>query len=302
MLRKQKWLALFLIVFIALAGADSALAETPSGKDKAMYVWNVRQEMNTLDNRNKLISFALQKGINLMYVMTGDYLKTDPYKYEMLNAAAAQNGIKVYALNGDKSWGQRQNEALNQMQQIYDFNQKVSAEKRFSGIQFDIEPYLNCEWKDKEARKTLIKDYLDLLAKLKTKAASEPGQIPMSAAIPFWWDGAEYDYVYQGTAKKLAYHVIDMMDGGVTMMAYRNTAAGIISISEGEADYAAKTGKPFSVAVETKDLPEAYTTFFGKTETDMNQELDIVDSRYANLSVYRGLAIHSYEYFRLMKP
>ncbi|MBY0600464.1 hypothetical protein [Bacillus bingmayongensis] len=309
--KKIGWIVLF-IVLCGLMSASPTLAKTPSGKDKAMYVWNAEDVINTADGRTHLINFALQKGINVIYVMTGNYLVTNPYKYEMLNLEAGKQSIKVYALDGEPSWGENPGVALSRMQNIYDYNNRVTSDKKFDGIQFDIEPYLLTQWKDTIARGNIIKNYLNLIKNLNEKANLQTPKIPFAVAIPFWWDGTDYaNITYDGISKKLAYHVIDAVGEGVVIMAYRDVADplgnnSIVGVSKDEVNYAQSVGKHCIIAIETKPLTETYTTFFGETETKMNTELATVDSYYANTLHYRlgynGEAIHDYKYFQEMTP
>ena len=96
---------------------------------------------------------------------------------------------------------------------------------------------------------------------------------------------------------------------GVTVMAYRNTAAG----TDGTLDIAGAAlaagtalGKPVRIGQETTYLGDtavdAKQTFYGWTRTAMDAQLTQVNAGAAAYAAYAGLAIHSASGYAAMAP
>jgi len=141
--------------------------------------------------------------------------------------------------------------------------------------------------------------------------------LPVTAAIPFWYDGLEYisGYVNQdGTVAGApaepitrSYHelIIDILDG-INIMAYRNDPSQAARMPLVFMDYAKNVGKRCSTTLETMCPPEvpATVTFCNATsrsnpDLSSDQLLEMtVDNMYTNYGSYSSfedVAIHYYE-------
>jgi hypothetical protein len=135
-------------------------------------------------------------------------------------------------------------------------------------VHYDIEPYLLAGFQGR-ARQRLLTGYLELLEGMASRIRISC--MTFGADIPFWYDtpdeltGQTYPIEFLGRRKPASEHVIDLVDI-VVVMDYRTSAYGangILALSEGELDYAAKAGKKLFVGLETTDLPDEDVIDFG---------------------------------------
>ncbi|MGP4108131.1 hypothetical protein [Virgibacillus sp. L01] len=291
----------------------SVSAETTSGKDKAMWSWFPNEDIDTTENREEMIEFAEEKGVNVIYLNIGErnsdiYLKMHPEQYRKFIKLAHESDIKVYALDGASEWAKEENHhiPISRMLDVFEYNCHSSEDEQFDGVQFDIEPYLLDEW-DTNERGQLIQEYLSGLKILNkiSKAYSQTHDFEFMVAMPFWFDGEEYETTYRGKSMPLSDHVMDTVNS-VALMAYRDFAEGRDSITyhiEHEMEYASKNGVKAVVGVETQYLePYEKVSFFEEGEAYMNEQLEIVDKMYADEPGYGGQAIHKYQSYQTMNP
>ena len=116
------------------------------------------------------------------------------------------------------------------------------------------------------------------------------GGRPVEADIPFW-----FGQVKAGKKSTLDTETMWRV-WAVTIMAYRNTAAGpdgTLAIAAAELRTAAALGRPVRIGQETNDLgtdpTEVKQTFYGQTQTRMNDQLAQVDSGAAAYATYAGV-------------
>ncbi|MFZ4453107.1 hypothetical protein [Salibacterium aidingense] len=336
--KRKVWLVWLLTAAVIVGSVPaSGLAETTSGNDKAMWAWFPNEDINTEAGREELVEFSKEKGINVIYLNIGvredipqvppfpyrhmhpkfsvgkqegiPYLQMHPAQYQKFIKLAHENDIEVIALDGASEWAKKKNHKtpIKRMIQVVKYNNFSDEEEQFDGIQMDIEPYLLDEW-DTEERSRLILDYLNGLNKLDTIAADH--HIDFMIAMPFWFDGDEYETDYNDVTKPLSDHVMDIVDTAA-IMAYRDKAEGndsMIYHSEHELEYANENGNTIVIAVETQNLEgivEPYyekVSYFEEGEAYMDENLEIVDAAYAEEPGYGGQAIHKYQSYRSMKP
>ncbi|WP_221565857.1 hypothetical protein [Alkalihalobacillus sp. TS-13] len=302
-------LALALIVFPGFT-----FAETTSGKDKAMWSWFPNEDILTDEAREEIITFAKDKGVNVIYLNTGDrgedtYLEMYSEQYQEFIELAHENDIKVFALDGAAKWARKENHRIpiKRMLQVFQYNHHSDVDEQFDGMQFDIEPYLLDEWDTTEEREQLVQEYLKGLKKLNGMATvyGMKYDFEFMIAMPFWFDGSKYETTYEGVTKPLSDHVMDTVDY-VALMAYRDFAEGRDSITyhiEHEIQYASENGMKAVIGVETQYLePYEKVSFYEEGEGYMNEQLEIVDQLYSNESGYAGQAIHKYQSYKNMKP
>ncbi|WP_349408296.1 hypothetical protein [Pseudalkalibacillus sp. SCS-8] len=272
-----------------------------------MWVWHPTESITTEEARGDLLSFSKRKKINVIYLYTGEELLKEQTKhYQTFIKAASESEIQVYALVGSPEWAKIENhsEATDQLSNVFTYNENSAEDEKFSGIQFDIEPYLLDEW-EKEPKR-VMNEYVRGLHvwKEEMRSYSDVKDFEWMVAIPFWFDHKEYELTYKDVGKPLAEHIMDIV-GSVVMMAYRDFAEGsdsIIRHVQHEVDYATEHDYKVIIGVETKELKsEEKVTFFQEGETYMIEQLQVVENHFKGQKGYHGQAIHDYESYRKLK-
>src|SRR5262249_12510570 len=186
-------------------------------------------------------------------------------------------GVSVAALDGFKNYAlpDWHDGVLRTVENVIRYNQESAPQERFSGIHYDIEPYLLKGFTGPR-RQSFLQGYLDLLEKIssKTKAA---GTV-FGVDIPFWYDEVDeftrkpIPIPFRGVTKPVSEHVINLVDE-VTIMDYRTAAYGadgVIAMAQDELAYASKQGKSVFIGLETTELPdEELVTFGGAPSKDL---------------------------------
>lgn len=236
-------------------------------------------------------------GFNLMTYNNGADLRN------FLNAAHTRaRPIKIEFLSGDKMWAtpdyRAQGEAV--IDEVTAFNLGGTANQRFDGIQYDVEPYLlnsknGTDPFDWEYDRLLVwSAYLTLLSNCQTKinsynSANNP-DIRFGAAIPYW-------YVLGSIPGPQ--EVIDRVDY-IAVMDYKDTASQITNGAQDEISYAASAGKKVYVGIETGyptdsvEFPPS-CTFYEEGNAVMEAVLAQVQNSFSGYSSYSGIAVHYYE-------
>ena len=106
---------------------SSAVNDLPNGV-RAMWVWDAA-DTATATKRGELIGFSQTKGINLLYLYTGNLLVSDPSRYRALIALAHAQGIRVEALDGQSDWVRAANHSLplERIRQVLNYNTASAA-------------------------------------------------------------------------------------------------------------------------------------------------------------------------------
>lgn len=304
-------LCVFTAILVSLP--NTASAETALGKDKAMWSWFPNEDINTEEARKEMVSFAEEKGVNVIYLNIGaredlPYIQKHPEQYQAFIRLAHEKGIEVHALDGAAEWAlaENRNVALSRLFDVFKYNQIAGDGQQFDGIQFDIEPYLLDQW-DTDERVKVINQYLKGLHVIDAivQPYSKFHDFEFMVAMPFWFDGEKYETTYRGETKPLSDHVMDTVSDGVAIMAYRDFAEGRDSITyhtEHEINYANDIGNKVILGVETQYLePYEKVSFFEEGEAYMNEQLRMVDEFYKEEVSYAGQAIHKYQSYQTMK-
>ena len=157
----------------------------------------------------------------------------------------------------------------------------------FDGVHLDVEPWLHPSWSHDPA--ALLSSWVRLLEQLAGDTTR-----PVEADIPFWL----HEHAIGGRPADEA--VMTAVDA-VTVMSYRDTATGPDSVTHVAATAlatAGRVGRPFRLAVETRDLGDdagsAKQTFFGATQRRLDRALGEVDAVVAGHAAYAGIAVHDH--------
>ncbi len=310
-------------------GQEGALERSPSHGSReartetgtrAMWVWHVEDYLPA-KSRAKLLRFAKKEGINTLWCQihtawskNGTRAKIkDEAKWASFLSEAHQNGIKVHALDGERSYALKQNhpKMLSQAKAIIAFNRKRPPAERFDGIHHDNEVYLTEAWKEGPAKQRLIlKDALVLAKKLQRLLQKADVGLVYGVDIPFWYDqtkrseGGGFELTFGGTYATAAEHFIRLCDN-VGIMDYRNFARGtdgIIYHGRQEVAIASRLKKKSIIlGVETGKFEPKKITFHGLSRTYLKGQLAETKRAFTQHPGFEGVAIHHYRSFRALR-
>jgi hypothetical protein len=288
---------------------NAASATMLHGK-RGTWVWRKQSWLAQAD-RDALFSFLKKQGISVILVQIHtDYSGEKPVleNQEQLSALlrqAASQHVIVHALDGDPShiyppWPEK---LSGQIRAVAALNASLTGNARFTGVHYDIEPYILPAFKKEETRLDVCKAYLIALQTLAQTARAQG--LEFSVDIPMFFATSEKKK-YLDTDEEpdtLLGHVAHIVDW-FGLMAYRNKASGadgILVHSEADISVMEKLGKKAWIGVETgpnrgDDPPKI--TFRNRPVAEFDGEIKEVESQMAGRKGYGGLLIHSYELYR----
>lgn len=282
--RYQKFTGLLLMAAALLVGFQSPAHGEAAG-EKATWVW---QTELIEDGGERLLSFARDEGMSLIYLQIKRDLPKETYEQFIRNAHEKQ--IAVHALGGDPRWAlpEHRDRMLGLAKWVMDYNAGVPADGRFDGIHLDIEPYVLPQWETEQDK--VISSWESNLKEFLNQTTGTG--LELGIDIPFW-----FDHIALGNGGSLNEWLISVFDH-VTVLAYRNVADsehGIIHLSQNELELADRLGKKVLIAVNTKEMPgEAHTTFYGQGKERMNQTLEQLTGALSSHPSFAGLAVHDF--------
>jgi hypothetical protein len=299
--------------------ASSVLPTEGDRPIKGMWIWNADLILNTRE-QDELLGFCQRQGINWLLVQIhyapGSETPevTQPQRYVELVAKAADLGIRVEALDGEKSMALAENRprSLAALQAILDLNQTMPPGKRFVGVHYDILPYLLEGWSAPQRRVVILQDLLNFYAQAGVLVHEFDPDMLLSCDIPFWYDretsedGLPLAVEFAGQTKPAQQHIQDLCDY-VGIMSYRREAVGPNSITGLAADelaYAGKIGKVICPAVETAEYQDTPAiTFHGQPASLFNQNFSRAWKAIEDEPGFGGMLIHCYPYIRdILEP
>jgi hypothetical protein len=268
---------------LVLSSQAAAAATTPG---RAMWVWS-------WSDAGSVVQLAQSRRVDTLFVAVPPDLTTSsslPRVRDLVTQARGA-GLRVDALGGDPGWVDNPTWAVDH------WVRPTIATGLFTGLHVDVEPWTTTAWTTRQA--TTVSKYLTLLDRLVTAS----GARPVEADIPFW-----FDQVKAGKRSTLDRETMRRVSA-VTIMAYRNTAAGAdgtLAVAAAELASAAALGKPVRIGQETNylgpDPTEVKQTFYGQTLTRMNDQLAQVDSGARTYATYVGIAVHDFTGYAAMAP
>ncbi|WP_020145354.1 hypothetical protein [Terracoccus sp. 273MFTsu3.1] len=275
----------------ATTGGKAVTAASSSAPDtRAMWVWDTSTPAATVD-------LAVGAGIDQLFVAVPPNLATSSQlpNIKALSDRARAAGIRVDALGGDPGW------VDNPTWVVTYWLKPAKSSGLFTGIHVDVEPYSTSAWGTDQ--QSVVSKYLTLLDKLKANA----GTYPIEADIPFWFNTIRA-VTSTGAASTLDREIMKRT-AGVTVMSYRNTAAGTdgtLDVASPALTAGAALGKPVRLGQETNYLGstavDTKQTFYGWTRTAMEAQLVQVNAGARAYATYAGLAIHDATGYAAMAP
>ena len=227
----------------------------------------------TTESTDEYLQFAKDNGVDEIYYC--DYNLNENSATFVSKAKAL--GFKVYALWGEKDWGEDRSGFDELMNKYKDYNAN-HPDNKLDGIHLDIEPHQIDDFNDSEInRKTYLLNYVKFVYTTHTLY----NNIDIHYDIPFWFDDV---ITYKGITKKVHEHVIDNTDK-VVVMSYRDTADKIYDISREELIYANATTTELSISVNMTSDEGDQVSFQEENKRILNAELnklnDIIAEEYS---------------------
>ncbi|MFE5320536.1 hypothetical protein ACFQ88_17650 [Paenibacillus sp. NPDC056579] len=282
-----------------LLGIDTSSSNTagaaflPSGKTKAVWLWDTTK-ISTNTGRNEIIQFARKKQITLIYLQVISSVPKNAYRAFIRSSASS--GIQIHALDGAPDWilPNQLIRISSLVNWVKTYNNSVTVNEQFAGIQVDIEPYLLPEWyQDQETAITNWLEALTLLAQ-----GTQDTTLIISSALPFWVD----QIIVPATQSTFIESVFQLMNN-VTLMSYRDQAQTVVDISDNKLVLADSLGKRVFVALETNPTSEGlYLTFYDDGQAIMDNHMAEIDHLLSIHPSYAGIAVHDYNGWRNLKP
>lgn len=277
------------------------------GLHKATWVWNTSRILGDAGEQQALVRFLVDHGFDLVFLQLpnsdGDIdsdggIRLDTEKLRPLLKKLRESGIQVHALDGDKAYAlpEGHHKVLKTVENIIRYNQSVDKSEQFTGIHYDIEPYLLPEFRG-SGKDNILKSYLSLLSSMQQRTRG--GNLALGVDIPFWYDSVVRRLDFQGVRKSPTEHILDLVDN-VGIMDYRTTASGqdgIISNAAGKLSYAARVGKQVFVGLEVSPLHEEGVASTKLTFNELGprrllEEMEKTVAGCAGFSSFAGFALH----------
>lgn len=306
----KKFFILYLIFSwgILFAQDQSNNSATYLKRPRAMWVWNNNNSINNIVNnvdftREELYDFCRNPHGNqdheikvLFWGCKDALFGTKQNLYNFL-ADAHDNELTIEYLDGDPTWATyNQDVGFDRIKRVLEFNAAASSEdKKFDGIQFDVEPYLLKAdrgyqppyWdKDRDSVWALYVAYMDSCQRMIDRADSS---LYFGIAIPRWYE----NHVGNSELFRLQ-SVVDY----VAIMDYNENPSVIIRDAENEISNASTLNKKVWIGVETKDVEPETVTFYEEGVSLMEEALTDVVAAYEDNPVFSGIAIHAYYYYK----
>lgn len=224
----------------------------------------------TTESTDKYLEFASRNGVDEIYYC--DYNLND--KTAVFVSKAKALGFKVYALWGEKDWGEDRS-GFDELMNNYKSYNRNNPDNKLDGVHLDIEPHQIDDFD------TYRNTYLLNFVKFAYTTNTLYSNIEIHYDIPFWFDD---EITYKGITKKVHEHIIDNANK-VVVMSYRDTAEKIYDISQEELIYANSTTTELSVSVNMTSSEGDKVSFMEENKRVLNAELNklsnIINEKYS---------------------
>lgn len=287
------------------ASGGSVSITPPNGDDfRGMFVWitsdPAQDPLNTLEKRETLLNFCINKNINRLYIDTYQYLgpaTTDDTKKTNMRSFLSScypYGISVYGLGGNTDWTSGSTHgwiSTNIINPLLDFNTSGNETEQFQGYCLDVEYW------------TTIQPPVEAIGGLDTliNIFNDEGIEPHLFTAFYLMDnsGSRATFSYNGKNVQDGEHLMDILaevNGTVVVGSFYDIGGVQASYTEAWTDYSALSASIniFSSA-ETIDIGSDVNTYFEEGETIMNTELSNLSSYFADVPVWKGIIIHNYD-------
>jgi hypothetical protein len=209
----------------------------------SMWVWHWR-------SASALLATASKHSVTRLLVWAGPGFTADATQLRnlrQLRQLAHAAGIQLDALGGDPSW-------VDHPEVARAWAEEVKRSGVFDRLHVDVEPHARADWDAERGR--LSRSLVSLLALVRVVG------LPVDVDIPAW-----YDQVRMPGGSSLAQAVLGTV-ASVTIMAYADSAQGVVGAAAPEMALAAKAHKPAWIGINTaapgSDPPS--TSYWGRSE------------------------------------
>ncbi len=172
--------------------------------ESSLYSWKLDK---VLENKEKFYKILKEYNVKILYQdFTSEYL--EEYDDSFIEDMTKQ-GITVYHLGGDPSWGQTDgyDKIKREIKRVLAFNENV--DHPIKGVILDIEPYIS--EKEEDFSKENFEIYVEQIEK--SYSYCQRHELELLLAIPYWFDSID---------DELLQKVIKNSDG-VSVMNYKIT-------------------------------------------------------------------------------
>jgi hypothetical protein len=201
-------------------------------------------------------------------------------------AHAAGRGVELAALAGDPTW------ADTHRHHLLAWIDEVVGTGLVDELVLDVEPYLLPAWHDPTTHAALVARFAGTLELARVHA----GGTTLTVAVPFWFDeiAADGGPTLLDVVARHADHLL--------VMAYRDSAAGVLALLDDERRVAAATGTGLEVALELTPQEPAYVSFHGQDQGRIDAARATIDAALVGDPTYRGTTVHTLEAYASAPP
>jgi hypothetical protein len=284
-----------------------------------MWVYKTEALVNSEAEQQQLFAFCEKRHITDLFWQVhfektagvASRLKAGPADAAFLKAAHAQK-LRIHALTGDPSHTltQKHDRVLSCVEALIQFNQGTEPEGRFDGLHLDIEPHGLAEWKkaDVPAKCRLLTEFVDVHAKVAERLKLASAGLVFGTDIVFWLDktladgSPVYPVLYRGTTRDPVQHLLGMVDH-VAIMSYRGTVEGrngTISLVQRTIAQADESKAEVFIGVKMAKIGPAMESYFGRSEAEMQADLQRLEAVYRPHASYAGVAYFMHEAYKIM--
>ena len=222
----KQFLAIYLTLSVIIASVR-AIKPKQFFYETSLFSWSTEQTYS--EGLTDYLEVLDVCDINSSYQYFSDEMLNSTYPREYIKKLNEQ-GISTYYLSGNPTWATaRRNRSMREkITLVSKYNRKVAEREKFTGIVFDVEPYLLSDWK--KDKNNIMDKFLDNMKDSYQYAKEQ--NLELIVCVPYWFDNDFYHILEQLIA--------DACDKLAVMNYYRNSE---IKNIENELELCRKYGK-----------------------------------------------------------
>ena len=301
-------------VLLVVLGACPAAAGThsptgdPAPQGMAVFEWYRLSQVNANVTRERLWSLR-RDGFTVVYADVGEYLEAadQPGSWSQRRQLrelasdlrrfvrrASSLGFTVHAVAGGPNWTAEDHRYLGPMtlQLIADYNSDADPDERLTGVQFDIEPYVEQRFWDNV--KVSLQDYLwtlrdivDAYEQVRTQYGNDG--LALGFAIPFWFDGTP-----EAPAVQFGESPSPRRPPSTSSTCCATCPRPTSALVEREFDYASRVADAASgivVGTEFTEVTPTKLSFWWNGRAAFRQAVAELTDAYGGLPQFRGVSV-----------
>lgn len=187
-------------------------------------------------------------------------------------------GLRVACLGSGSDWADIPARAA-------EWAGRALADGGFDAVHLDIEPWAAEDWPAHAQRR--LRGLAEAVGAVRSATAL---QIDVDVPAPHV---AEYPEAFAGIMR---------VASAVTIMAYRDRTAAILSLSEPARAIAASVGRPYRIGIDTRPSTEPHSTFADDGRRALEREIAPVGVALQSDPHWSGIAVHDYAGWRALRP